>query len=75
MSYSKFAIMYADDLLLLSISLTDMQEMITLCTTELLACDLSVIVNKFVCLRFGPRHEISSCILSLNGQQLFFSSI
>jgi len=59
--------MYADDLLLLSISLTDMQEMITLCTTELLACDISVNVNKSVCLQFGLRHEIFSCILSLNG--------
>jgi len=56
----------ADDLLLLSISLADLQEMINLYTTELLACDLSLNVNKSVCLRFGPRC-ISNCNLFLNG--------
>jgi len=67
------AIMYADDLLLLSISLADMQEMINLRTSEPLAGDLFENVSKFLCLQFGPCPEISSCILSHSGQQLSWS--
>ena len=66
------AVMYADDLLLLSISITHLQKMITICVDVLGACDLEVNAKKSCCLRIGPRHNIISCNVSLNDQPILF---
>ena len=68
------AVMYADDLLLLSISITHLQKMINICVDVLGACDLEINAKKSSCLRIGPRHNITSCILFLNGQPIIFKS-
>jgi hypothetical protein len=66
--------MYADDLLLLSISITHLQKMIDMCTQVLGYCDLQINPNKSFCLRIGPRHNISRCILTINNQLVTWKS-
>jgi hypothetical protein len=68
------AVMYADDLLLLSISITHLQKMINICVDVLGACDLEINAKKSCCLRIGPRQNVTTCTLSLNGQSLLFKS-
>ena len=59
--------MYADDLLLLSISICDMQKMIDLCQTELEWLDLRINIKKTSLLRIGKRCKvITNDILILN---------
>ena len=47
--------MYADDIMLLSPSLTALQLMLNLCEGELLKLDMCINVKKSTCMRFGPR--------------------
>lgn len=51
------AIMYADDLLLLSISLSDLQEMVNICVREFNAIGLSINISKSACMRIGTRFK------------------
>ena len=46
-------LMYADDLILISSSVTEMQKMINVCTDELDKLDLSINIKKSVCIRVG----------------------
>ena len=48
---------YADDLILLAISLCDLQRMINICVTEFDGIGLSINSNKSACIRIGPRHS------------------
>jgi hypothetical protein len=66
--------MYADDLLLLSISITHLQKMIDLCIDVLGSCDLQINPKKSFCLRIGPRHNITNCILKINNQHVIWKS-
>jgi len=66
------AIMYADDLLLMSITISDLQNMINLCVSELCSNDLSVNALKSVCLRVGARHNCTTCTLSVNTQVILW---
>lgn len=52
------AIMYADDLLLLSISVTDLQAMVKLCASEFNEIGLSLNMSKSVCMRIGSRFNL-----------------
>lgn len=52
------AFMYADDLLLLSISVSEMQKMIDICVKELDWLDMKVNVNKSSFLRIGKRFKV-----------------
>jgi hypothetical protein len=47
------ALMYADDLLLLSLSLSHLQKMLQICSAELKLLDMSVNVKKSCCIRIG----------------------
>ncbi len=47
--------MYADDLIILSASLTDLQRLINVCVAELNALQLSVNTSKCFCMRVGKR--------------------
>jgi len=51
------AFMYADDLLLLSISVSDLQKMLNICLEELNLLDMNFNVNKSNWLRIGKRHN------------------
>ena len=54
--YSSF--MYADDLILLSPSICELQKMLSICCTELTAIGLELNTKKSCCLRIGKRHSI-----------------
>jgi len=49
--------MYADDLLLLSISMSDLQKMLDICVEELDSLDMKIDVKKSNWLRIGGRHN------------------
>ena len=66
--------MYADDLLLLSISITDLQCLIYICSEALNSCDLVVNVQKISCLRIGLRFMHTDCDIYLNGNKLEWKS-
>src|ERR1043165_7162071 len=51
------AIMYADDLLLMSISVSDLQLLVDLCIKEFEYLDMKININKYVCMRVDPRHK------------------
>lgn len=59
--------MFADDLMLMSITLRDLQKMINLCIEELTELDLTVNIKKTVCLRLGKNYDnesISSLVIN-----------
>src|SRR5258708_22012225 len=49
------AAMFADDLLMLAISVVDLQAMLNICAEELTWLDMKFNVAKSACLRVGPR--------------------
>ena len=51
--------MFADDLLLLSISVADMQNMVNIVKTELDWLDMEINVKKSMCMRIGKRHDVA----------------
>jgi hypothetical protein len=52
-----FVVLYADDILLLAPSLSELQRMFTACERELTLLDMTINVKKSCCLRIGPRFE------------------
>ena len=68
------AIMYADDLLLLSLSIRDLQLMVDLCSKEFKAIGLSINFTKSACLRIGPCHNADIASISVNGISLAWKS-
>ena len=63
--YNSF--MYADDILLLSISVSDLQLMFNLCSDVFTQLDLPINVTKSHCLRVGPRCHAECSALCLQG--------
>jgi len=53
-----FLLMYADDLLLESSSITDLQQLVTMCISELNKIDMKVNSKKSNCLRVGLRMNL-----------------
>ena len=53
------AIMYADDILLMSISICDLQKLVDICSKELILIDMIINVSKSVCMRVGKRHNVT----------------
>ena len=49
--------MYADDLILLSTSVADLQKLINLCSDALVELDLIINTEKSHCMRIGPRYN------------------
>ena len=59
-----FIILYADDILLLSSSLSELQCLLHACERELKWLDMSININKSCCLRIGPRFDTQCCAIS-----------
>src|SRR5437870_7497317 len=59
--------MYADDLILLSPSLCELQNMLNMCCSELTLLDLQVNVKKCCGIRIGNRYKNKCTDLTLNG--------
>ena len=66
--------MYADDLVLVSASVYHLQLMIDICLGELDDLDLSVNLNKSVCIRFGKRSKVFCSTVSINGISIPWSN-
>ena len=60
------ALMYADDLLLISISIVDMQQMIDICKYEFDWLDMKCNVKISGCIRLGNRFNVSPVELSID---------
>jgi len=67
------AFMYADDLLLLSISVCDMQRMIDLCKTELDWFDLRINSDKTSFMRIGNRYNCRTADILIDGNAIVCS--
>ena len=66
-----FVILYADDILILTSSITELQRLFQICETELIWLDMAINISKSCCLRIGPRFDKLSCaILTVNGMPL-----
>ena len=66
-------IMYADDLILISGSITDLQAMIDACITEFDNLDLSINAKKSVCLRIGKLYKSTCSSVCINGASMPWS--
>jgi len=66
------AIMYADDLLLLTLSISDLHKLIIMCREEFSNCNLTLNNNKSVCLRIGPRHAADSVSVTIGTDRFLF---
>jgi len=63
-------ILYADDILLIAPSFSGLQTLVNLCETELMNVDMTINVNKSVCIRVGPRFNAKCVnITSISGRQ------
>ena len=70
-----YLVLYADDILLLSPSVTELQTMLHNCQRELEALDLVINVKKSCCLRIGQRSNVKCQRLrSLSGAFLPWST-
>ena len=49
--------MYADDLILMSPSITVLQKLFNIVEDELMTLEMSINPSKSSCIRFGPRHD------------------
>lgn len=56
--FSFFVILYADDILLITQSVSLLQELLLSCELELSWLDMCINVNKSCCLRIGQRHNV-----------------
>ena len=67
-------ILYADDILLLSPSVTSLQELLRVCEVELQWLDMQINVRKSVCMRIGPRFN-ATCrsLYTVDGNELRWS--
>jgi len=66
-----YIILYADDILLLSSSLCELQNLLCACELELKWLDMTINVKKSCCIRIGPRFNIQcTAISTINGNLL-----
>jgi Reverse transcriptase (RNA-dependent DNA polymerase) len=57
--FSYFVILYADDIILITQSVSSLQDLLTSCELELSWLDLCINVNKSCCLRIGQRFDVT----------------
>jgi len=62
--------MYADDLILLSFSVSDLQKLVNLCHILFTKLDLPTKVAKSHCMGIGPRFRAECSSITVNGQTL-----
>ena len=58
--------MYADDLLLISISLNHLQRLVELCVSEFELLGIKINADKTACIRIGLRHSNKSVSIKVN---------
>jgi len=62
--------MYADDLMLLSITVTDLQRLLDMCYILFSNLDLPINISKCHCLRIGPRYNVECKNLIINEKEI-----
>ena len=70
--YNSF--LYADDLILLSITISDLESLANITADGLTKLDLLINYGKSLCLRIGPRHKIVCKNISVNGQHILWEN-
>jgi hypothetical protein len=65
--------MYADNLILLSITIADLQLMLNVCTQVFSDLDLPINAAKSHCMRIGPRYNAACSPLDLQGTALHWA--
>ena len=68
------AFMYADDLLLLSISLSDLQNMINICNAEFDCLDMSIDADKSLCIRVSKRFDVKVSNVTIDDNPISWCS-
>ena len=68
---SSFVILYADDIMLISSSVCELQRLFSACENELNWLDMKINIKKSCCVRIGPRCDVMcSPITTVDGHQL-----
>jgi len=63
-----YIVLYADDILLLTPTVSELRNLLNTCERELQALDLVINVKKSCCLRIGPRNDVNcERLCSLSG--------
>ena len=66
-----FVLIYADDIILLAPSITELEKLLHTCERELEWLDMSINYKKSCCLRIGPRYDVKCAdVVSLSGRVL-----
>ena len=65
--------MYADDLVLVSASISDLQSMVDVCINELNSLDMKINAKKSSCIRFGKGYKNDCAQVSVDGISLTWS--
>ena len=69
-------VLYADDILLLTPTVSELQNLLNTCERELQALDLVINVKKSCCLRIGPRSDVNcERLCSLSGTFLPWTKV
>ena len=66
--YNSF--MYADDIILLSLSVSHMQRMVDICVQEFSDINMEINIKKSGCLRIGDRHLSQCQAITIGGQTI-----
>lgn len=62
--------MYADDLILIAITVQDLQSLVNISSNEISSIGLSVNCNKTFCIRIGPRHSVQPKSITINSKNI-----
>jgi len=70
-----FIVIYADDILLIAVTVSALESLLTACESELQFLDMSINVKKSCCIRIGHRHNVTcASITTCHGQPLHWVS-
>ena len=61
-----YVILYADDILLMSHSISMLQTLLTTCENELDTIGMAINTRKSCCIRVGPRYNIPCVVINTN---------
>ena len=73
--HSRFIVVYADDIMLISPSVVEIERLLHACENELNWLDLTINFKKSCCVRIGPRYDATCVpIASLSGHLISWSN-
>ena len=63
-------VLYADDILIIALSLTELQRLVNACESELCSLDMLINATKSACMRVGPRYNVVCSSIVAGNQNL-----